>query len=139
LIQFCDVRVEHVALIWPSARPHIVRALGEDTVEHYRPQDILALLLQAKARLWVAWDAERRAVIGAVVTEIIEFPNGLRELRAWLVGGRNMKQWFKPGMEMLEDFARAQGCSYVTGGFRKGWLRIDRGMKQTGITLSKAL
>lgn len=104
---------------------------------HYRPQDVLALLLKAKARLWIAWDEERAIVIGAVVTEILEYPNGLRELRGWLVGGRDMKEWLTPGMTMLEEYGRANDCKYLTGGFRKGWLRL--GFHETGISVAKAL
>lgn len=89
--------------------------------------------------MWVAWDDEQKIVIGAVVTLVQDYPNGLREFQVWLVGGHSLKRWMKPGMEMLEDFARAQGCAELTGGLRKGWLRLDAGFRQTGITLAKRL
>ena len=95
--------------------------------------------MQSKARLWVAWDAEEKTVIGTVVTLIQSYPNGLREFQVWLVGGRDLKRWMKPGMLILEDYARAEGCAELTGGLRKGWLRLDPGFRETGITLAKRL
>lgn len=87
----------------------------------------------------MAWDSQQKAVLGAVVTLINEYPSGFRELQVWLVGGRDLKRWMKPGMAILEDFARAHGCSEMTGGLRKGWLRLAAGFRETGITLAKAL
>lgn len=87
----------------------------------------------------MAWDAEEKTVIGTVVTLIQSYPNGLREFQVWLVAGRDLKRWMKPGMLILEDYARSEGCAELTGGLRKGWLRLDSGFRETGITLAKRL
>lgn len=127
--------------MWLLARPHLMRALARDTLPgRWHPEDILTLLLRRKVRLWIAWDPEARVVIGAVVTRIYAYPSGMKELQAWLVGGDRLKDWLKNGMKTLEEFGRAQGCAYLTGGGpRKGWLRLDRGFRVTGIALAKAL
>lgn len=105
----------------------------------YLPVDILNLLLGSKAKLWIVWNDETHAVDAAIVTEIVHYPR-LDELRIWLIGGRNMKAWGVPCRDILEEFARANGCAYVTGGMRRGWLRIGGpGYRETGITFEKAL
>lgn len=139
MIEFCDVPVDHVALLWPLVRPHIVRVLDRDEVPRYRPSDMLETLIQGKARLWIAWNTESRTVEGAVVTDIIEFPTGVRAMRVWQVGGKNLKDWLKPGLAMLEDFGRAHGCSYLAAEARRGWLRTERSLRQTTINVAKAL
>lgn len=135
---FCDVPTPHLPLVWPLARPHLMRALDREGSGRYLPEDILRALLDAKARLWVAWNARENTIDAAVVTETIDFPRK-RELRIWLVGGRNMRGWVKAAEKMLEAFARAEGCAFLTGAMRRGWLRVGTGFRETGITLEKAL
>lgn len=126
-------------MIWPHARPFIAAALTRDGGGRYEPADILAALLRGVVRLWISWNDTSKRVEAAVVTEIIDYPR-LRELRLWLVGGGNLAAWGRPMRDLLEEFARNQGCHVVTGGLRKGWLRIGGpGWRQTGITFEKRL
>lgn len=135
---FCDVPIPHLRLVWPLACPHLMRALDREGSGRYLPEDILRALLDAKARLWVAWNVRESTIDAAVVTETIDFPRK-RELRIWLVGGRNMRGWVKAAEEMIEAFARAEGCAFLTGSMRRGWLRVGTGFRETGITFEKAL
>lgn len=126
-------------MIWPQARPFIVAALVFDPVHRYEIQDVLGELLNAKLRLWISWDDEKKEVEAAGVTEIVQYPRA-RELRIWLVGGRNMRRWGRPFAELLEQFARDMGCAVMTGGLRRGWIRVaGPGWKQTGVFFEKVL
>jgi hypothetical protein len=138
LISFCDVVTAHVPFLWEKAEPHIRKALSKQAAVRYHENDILRLLMEEKAKLWIAWDAEKETVDAAVVTQILEHPR-LRDLHIWLVGGDNLKLWVKEAIEMLEAFAKAEGCSYVTGGMRRGWLRVGTGYGETGISFEKKL
>lgn len=90
----------------------------------------------------MSWDEETKDVEAAVITEIVRYPR-LNELRIWLIGGRNMAAWAKEGLEMVEAFARANGCAFATGYMRRGWLRVGNaatgGWSETGVTLEKRL
>lgn len=93
-------------------------------------------------RLWVAWNTEEKAVEAAIVTEIKQYPR-LRELHIWLIGGRNMNVWAKEGLELVEAYARAEGCTLATGALRRGWARVGAqatgGWRETGVSLEKRL
>ena len=126
-------------MIWPQARPFIAAALALDPVGRYALEDVLHGLMNATLRLWISWDDEKQEVEAAGVTEIIQFPRA-RELRIWLVGGRNMRRWGRPFADLLEQFARDMNCDVVSGGLRRGWIRIaGPGWKETGYTFEKVL
>lgn len=126
---------DHLHFIWPQARPFIGRALARDAAGRYELVDILDLLLAGKGKLWVSWDG--KVVEAAIVTETVDYPR-LRELRIWLVGGRNMKAWVVEARDMIEEYARAEGCAIVSGGMRRGWIRIGGpGWHETGVAFEK--
>lgn len=136
---FCDVSIDHVTALWPHVRAHIAKALDREGSGRFLPIDVLNLLLEGKARLWVAWNSETKTADAAVVTQFIKYPRKT-ELHIWIIGGGNMRAWIKPGREMIEAFARAQGCDFVTGAFRRGWIRMGgEGWKETGVTFGKRL
>lgn len=135
----CDVPIGHLHFIWPQARQFVVAANDRAGGGRYLPSDIFALLLAGKARLWVSWDASRRRVEAAIITQIIEFPR-LKELHIWLVGGEHRGQWFDEAEAMIEAFARAEGCSKIASSGRLGWLRvIGPDWHQTGATWEREL
>lgn len=125
--------------MWPHVREYIGSALKRDGSGRYEPADILAALLQGRARLWVAWNAATKTADAAIVTETIDYPR-LRELRIWLVGGRDLKTWGRVARDTLERFARDQGCAVMAGGMRRGWVRFGGpGWVETGVTFEKRL
>ncbi len=135
----CDVPIAHVEALWPQVKPFIVRVLDRDEVGRYRPVDVLRSILDGTTRLWVSWNPDEKAVEAAVVTEIIQFPR-VKELRIWIVGGNNMRAWVYEMRDMIEAFARSEGCVVMVGGLRPGWLRIGGpGWVKTGISYEKVL
>ncbi len=72
------------------------------------------------------------------MTQVIDYPR-LRELKVWLVGGRNMRAWVREAQDVLERFAKAYGCAVVASGGRKGWLRASAGYRETGIAFEKKI
>lgn len=131
----CDVPIEHLSFIWPQARGFLVKVIERDG--RCNPADVLALLLAGKAKLWISWDGE--AVEAAIVTDMIQYPR-IKELRIWLVGGRNLRAWATEARDMLEAYARAHGCGVIVGGMRRGWIRIGGpGWHETGTAFEKRL
>ncbi len=126
-------------VLWPQVKPLIARVLDLDRAGRYQPIDVLQYLLSGRTRLWVSWNPDEKEVEGIAVTEIVEFPRA-KECRIWLVAGRNMRAWAYEGRDMVEAFARAQGCTVMTGAFRRGWLRIGgEGWREAGVALEKVL
>ena len=126
--------------VWPSVRGFIAAALDREGSARYVPADVLELVLGNKARLWVSWNPDKHEIEAAAVTDIIVFPRGIKELRIWLVGGRNMRAWVEEMRDMIEAYARANGCTYLSGSMRKGWIRVGgEGWRQSGVTFEKRL
>ena len=135
----CDVPIGHLHFIWPRARGLLVKALDRGGGGRYAPADILALLLAGAARLWVSYDPDKKCIEAAILTQTIQHPQ-LKELHIWLVGGSNMKAWAEEARDMIEAFARADGCAIISGGLRRGWIRIGgEGWHETGATFEKRL
>lgn len=136
-----DVPVEHVAALWPHVREYIASVLKRDGSGRFETSDILAALLRGEAKLWVAWNNDRQTADAAIITEIIQYPR-LSECRIWIVGGRpgTFKSWVFAARDMIEAYARAHGCAFVSGAMRKGWIRIGGpGWRESGSTYDKDL
>lgn len=136
-IIFCAVPTWHIPLFWPHVEDFISRALKRDKYQRYLTEDVLRFLLEERVRLWVAWNEETKAIDAAAVTEIIDYPR-IRELRIWLIGGRNMKTWWKQGLDAVEEWGRSMGCKVSSGHMRKGWARLG-GYEITGVSMERAL
>jgi len=124
-------------MLWPQVKPFVERVLALDRIGRYEPVDILCSLLAGTTQLWISWNPDEKVVEAATITEIINYPRA-KELRIWLVSGRNMRAWVFEMRDLLEEFARAHGCAAMTGAMREGWLRIGgAGWKKTGVTIEK--
>ena len=134
----CDVPIDHIPYVWPKIEPFLAKSLKFDDCARYQAVDVFELLLQGGSRrLWIAFDTERQEFDGAAVTEIIQSPR-CRECRAWLVGGKNLRLWQDEMRAMIEAYAQAEGCQFVTGSGRRGWTRMP-GYESAGILFQKAL
>jgi hypothetical protein len=129
----CQPPPEHAVLLWPQVEPLLRPALAT-TEGCYEPVDILAAILKGQMQLWISWND---GVEAAMVTEIIAYPRR-RGCRVFLIGGRNLKRWSEKFSAAVEAYARAQGCSFMEGGARLGWVRVG-GYRNIGCVLIKEL
>ena len=102
------------------------------------PKDIFDSLLKKKMQLWISWNVKTNVVEAAIVTEIIDYPR-LRSCRYFLAGGTNMKSWFNPIKEQVEQWAKLNKCQRIELVGRKGWVKWLRDYKQKHIILMKEL
>ncbi len=73
-----------------------------------------------------------------VITELLTYPTGVKVLHTWLAGG-DLKEILATN-EVLNTFAKDQGCAVRTLTGRKGWARILKGWAPPGqITLAKEM
>jgi hypothetical protein len=107
---------------------------------HYKLQDILNELYEAKAQLWILWNENRKKKYqGCVVSKIIQRSN-TKSLSLFIVTGENRKLW-QDKITILEDYAKQQGCSHLETYARPGWSRIlkNHNYKTTHYLLEKKL
>lgn len=89
--------------------------------------DVLETVQRGDAQFWHYPDA-------ALVTEIMDYPQK-RVLRYWLAGG-NLETLLKVEPS-IRHWSQLWGCVGIEIIGRKGWHRVLKGFKQTGIILAK--
>jgi hypothetical protein len=120
---------------WPHTRALIEAAMEKGDisplacVEH--------AVFSGAALLWVAWDADARAIAAACVTELQVV--GARKLCLIVAcGGKNMHRWL-PLLARIEDYARAESCSAMRIMGRAGWTRVLKDYRRKRVILEKQL
>lgn len=73
-------------------------------------------------QVWIVVDDGIKAV---VVTELRTYPTGLKALNLFAIGGAGMEGWSHL-IEVVVEYAKAQGCDLVEGCGRLGWVRASR-------------
>jgi hypothetical protein len=106
--------------------------------EKLNKDDIYNLVSSGEWVLWIAMIPETKEITTTVITSFIYYPQ-ITNLRIVLLSGDN-EDW-SMGIEILEDFARANQCHDVEILGRKGWERTlkDRGYEFQNVTLSKRI
>ena len=135
--QISYVPPKDVGLIWKQIEPLLLKPLEIDGFA-YMPKDIFDSLLKKKMQLWISWNVKTNNVEAAIVTEIIDYPR-LRSCRYFLAGGTNMKSWFNPIKEQIEQWAIKNKCQRIELVGRKGWVKWLKDYKQQHIILMKEL
>lgn len=104
-------------MIWQD---YIAKALEwQDT---HCIEDVEKMVEEGYAQLWLGEQS-------AAVTEVITYPRA-KALHLWLCGG-DLDEIVDEMLPRAEAWARAEGCTKLTTGGRKGW---DRVMKRAGFT-----
>jgi hypothetical protein len=135
--QISYVPPKDVGLIWKQIEPLLLKPLEIDGFA-YMPKDIFDSLLKKKMQLWISWNVKTNNVEAAIVTEIIDYPR-LRSCRYFLAGGTNMKSWFNPIKEQIEQWAIKNKCQRIELVGRKGWVKWLKDYKQQHIILMKEI
>ena len=107
---------------------------------HYNLDDVLKQLYEGKAQLWILWNDKRKTKYqGCIVSKILERPN-TKSLNLFIVTGQDRKLW-QDKINILEDYAKQQGCSHLETYARPGWSRIlkKHNYKTTHFLLEKKL
>lgn len=105
---------------WPKIEIWVGKAL--DFGVGYKAEDILALLLRGDMHLFIA--EENDDVHACAVAHLALFP---RAKGCWVlvVGGDAVENWVHLDAG-ISEWARSQGCAFIEGAGRKGWVRLLR-------------
>ena len=76
--------------------------------------------LNGNQQLWIAYDDK---VYGAVITEIIVYPQ-MKSLVMHFTGGIELPKWKDDMLALLRRFARDNGCKTIESFGRTGWKRV---------------
>lgn len=131
------VQVEAVQIpqAWPIALPFLVPAIARSS-GRMTPETIYAALLEGNMRLWFV---DYGGYIGALVTEIVTWPTGLKVTRFVLAGGTDSKIWMQL-LPFYEEYGRNNGCQILEISGRAGWeKRLPAGWRKLAVEMEKDL
>ena len=107
--------------------PIIEKPLARMKLESmYKAVDIIDACIAGKMAMWIA--GEKHSLEGVAVTFMQTFPAGAKHLSLYLVGGKNMNNWFPALFAEIQKYAEKNGCTRIIGCGRPGWPRVMRRM-----------
>lgn len=126
-MQVSIVPVEYLPTVWPQVEGYL-KGAADYTYGRYTVEDIKQGLLTKPQQLWIAFDD--RKIYGAVVTSFTQYPS-MVALDMVFTGGIDLPKWKAPMLEMLQRFAKDNGCSIIESYGRPGWEKVfkDDGFK----------
>lgn len=113
---------EFVEGCWSQVEGYLEGA-AKYTYGRYNVQDIKDCITDYDHQLWIAFENDK--IYGAVVTEIANYPR-CRILAMQFTGGVELKKWKKPMLEILQRWAKDNGCEKIESPGRPGWARVFR-------------
>jgi hypothetical protein len=119
------VPVEYIEQVWPSIEGYLEGAANY-SYGRYSVKDIKNGLLTKPQSLWIAFEDSK--VLGVVVTAITYYPN-MTALDMVFTGGIELKRWKKPMLNILQKYAKDNGCKIIESYGRVGWEKV---FKQDG-------
>jgi hypothetical protein len=126
--------VETLDLVWPTIAPWLGKTLAE-APPWWTLEDLYERCKNGNLIVWIA--CKDKKPLGVLLTGIDKYKNTSVCGVPW-IGGNKMLLWIKTAQEIIEQWAKEAGCTFLTGSGRAGWSRIV-GMKDYGPTLIKKL
>ena len=120
-MQVSLVPLEYLENIWPNIEEYMEGA-AEYTYGRFTVDDIKSNLQTKPQQLWIAFD-DTSFIKGAVVTEITTYPR-MRSLVMHFTGGIDLKEWKPSMLELLQRFAKENGCDVIESYGREGWGKV---------------
>lgn len=112
---------EHIADIWHLVADYLDGA-ARYTYGRFTVSDIKEGLLTKPQQLWIAYESDG-SVYGAVVTEVMEYPQ-MTALVMHFTGGIKLPKWKNEMLELLQRFAKDNGCKIIESYGRRGWGKV---------------
>jgi len=122
-----------VESVWGSVK-NLITKTNDDVLND---NDIKGYLLNGDYTLWVAIDEESKDVVAAMTTEFAYYPRD-KVCRVVTLAGERMKEWIG-NLDMVEDWAKEQGCNYLDMYGRRGWIKVLPDWKEDSVLLRKKL
>jgi hypothetical protein len=117
-----------IHLVWDGVKPHIETALERGGVGTHTLGDVAEGLISGSMKLWTYGDCE-----AALVSQIVGDACIIITL-----GGSRLKDYFHY-LDVIEQWAKDEGCKEMQVYGRRGWARILPDYKEKYTALAKQL
>lgn len=119
MAQAIGVPAGDVEAFWPIIGPMVANCLAKVGEYRYEPEDILDALRERDMQLWVAIDDGIKTIL---ITQLVHYPRAFEcEICIW--AGERTPDW-REQLEMIEQWAREQGCHYMSSRSRPGSAKV---------------
>ena len=105
--------------VWADIESYIEGA-AKYTHGRYTADDIRQTFKEGGQQLWIAYDDK---IYGAVITEIMEYPQ-MRALVMHFTGGIELPKWKDAMLSVLRSFAKDTSCKTIESFGRTGWKKV---------------
>ncbi len=105
------------------------------TLGRFEPVDVLMLVLQGQFKPWLVVEGDE--IFAVMLTAIITYPRS-KWCSVFLVAGSRMEEWLMAWTDIVESYAREQGCDKIEGYGRPGWERVT-GARKASVQIVKDL
>jgi hypothetical protein len=105
--------------VWADIESYIEGA-AKYTHGRYTADDIRQTFKEGGQQLWIAYDDK---IYGAVITEIMEYPQ-MRALVMHFTGGIELPKWKDEMLSVLRSFAKDANCKTIESFGRTGWKKV---------------
>lgn len=118
---------------WPwmeEALESVAYRYGNVVWPPYHKEHIWQRIENKRAVFWPGRDC-------AILTEIVNYPTGLKDHNTWLAGGKLTE--IRDMIPGIEEWGRANGCHRQVGSGRRGWVRVFDGYREFASRKDKVL
>ena len=124
---------DQVPLVWDKCKRILTRSCKRSG-GRVQPNDLYLRCIENQCSLWIIFEPDNNNIIGAAVTQLHNYPSGLRMLNVEHVAGKKYAEWVNDGFATLYRWAKDNKCDGVEAIGRAGFLELDKkekGWKET--------
>ena len=135
MISIVFVRADDIGAVWPMFKRHAEKVVPL-TRKRRCYTGLLMDLMKSSENLWLAMDGGE--VIGFCTSAVVPYDE-ITLLQVRMLAGDRFDEWIDQMHDVLEDFARENGCGGMELIGRRGWVRkLDRfGWNEAFTTVEK--
>jgi len=132
-LDYYIVEKHEINTLWNDVKDLIAKT-NDDVLNE---KDVLEYLKAGHYILWIATVTNSDAIVAAMTVEYVHYPRH-KMCRVVTIAGDRMSEWIGD-LNMLENWALAQGCAYMDMYARRGWKKVLKEYKEDCILLRKKL
>jgi len=122
------VKPKDLGFVWPFIEKllnkSIKRSYGRTSTD-----DLLQECLYGESHLWIFYEEDKYPeILGCGITQINDYPSGLRMLNIDHLAGNHHDKWTREGLRFVEEFAKDSNCDGIEALGRPGfwnWLKDE--------------
>ena len=122
-----------VSIVWDKCEKLFNRSCKRSG-GRINPMDILYRCIENRSSLWLIFESETMDIIGCAITQLHDYPSGLRMLNIEHIAGKRYEDWVEQGFETLYKWAEDNKCDGIEAIGRAGfwnWIKKEEGWKET--------